>query len=205
MLFYLFYIYFFSLTATNKAFVQRNNNETFYFKYILFFNLDSDVFQQFIDANFPNSANLSYAAHNFTGIDITNSIDGTSLDEIFVDPINPSAATIEPSHQDLETPELLVDNTEAIDFEIETETRTTSILVATQISSDDDENSKKSKRKSVRFLNATPKGSDEKEFENDINENETLLEDTTVQINPRGVIFKDPKVLHTPVPKHFSR
>ena len=65
--------------------------------------IDSEMFQQFIDANFPTSANnLSYAAHNFTGIDITT--DGTSLDEIFVDPIqvsDNSSSVIESLHTDL--------------------------------------------------------------------------------------------------------
>ena len=65
--------------------------------------IDSEMFQQFIDANFPtSSANLSYAAHNFTGIDITT--DGTSLDEIFVDPIqvsDSSSSVIESLHKDL--------------------------------------------------------------------------------------------------------
>ena len=66
--------------------------------------IDSEMFQQFIDANFPASSanNLSYAAHNFTGIDITT--DGTSLDEIFVDPIqvsDNSSSVIESLHKDL--------------------------------------------------------------------------------------------------------
>ena len=44
----------------------------------------SDLFQQLIDANFPEGQ--THEIHNFTGIDIAP-IDTASLDDIFVHPI----------------------------------------------------------------------------------------------------------------------
>ena len=111
------------------------------------------MFQQFIDANF--SSNLSFAAHNFTGIDITTE-EGASLDELFVDPVeNPTSPDQVEVHENLETPDFVLDddNTNAIEMETEA-TGSTSILVATVFQDDDDERTtkKSSKRKSVRFI-----------------------------------------------------
>ena len=44
----------------------------------------SDLFQQLIDANFPEGQ--THEIHNFTGIDFAP-IDSASLDDIFVHPI----------------------------------------------------------------------------------------------------------------------
>ncbi len=46
--------------------------------------MNSDLFQQLIEANFPEQGNVSYAPHNFTGIDITLSDLTTSLDEVIL-------------------------------------------------------------------------------------------------------------------------
>ena len=99
------------------------------------------MFQQFIDANF--SSNLSFAAHNFTGIDITTE-EGASLDELFVDPVDPTSPEQEQAvHEDLETPDFVLDddNTEAIEMETEA-TGSTSILVATICQDEDEEKGK---------------------------------------------------------------
>lgn len=178
--------------------------------------IDSDMFQQFIDANFPASSanNLSCAAHNFTGIDITT--DGTSLDEIFVDPIqvsDNSSSVIESLHKDLETPELLLDddmeteenavNASLVVFDedsenfVETNDSTTTLPILKM--ADDYENSKKSKRKSVRFLNATPDGDNHKV--SDIEEEQDIIQENTITLNLNGLTFKLPQ---TPIPKDFS-
>ena len=64
---------------------------------------------------------------------------------------------------------------------------------------DDYENSKKSKRKSVRFLNATPDGDNHKV--SDIEEEQDIIQENTITLDLNGLTFKLPQ---TPIPKDFS-
>ena len=57
----------------------------------------------------------------------------------------------------------------------------------------------------MRFIDVTPKGDcPEKVFNTEAIKFNDFEDDNTVQINPGGVMFKDPKILHTPVPKNFA-
>jgi len=122
---------------------------------------------------------------------------------------------IESLHKDLETPELLLDddmeteedtgvNASLVVFDensenfVETNDLTTTALPILKM--DDCENSKKSKRKSVRFLNATPDGDNHKI--SDIEEDEEdQVQENTITLNLNGLTFKIP---HTPIPKGMS-
>ena len=58
----------------------------------------------------------------------------------------------------------------------------------------------------VLFVDVTPKGDcpSDKVFNTEAIKYNDFEDDNTVQINPGGVMFKDPKILHTPVPKNFA-
>ena len=70
--------------------------------------IQSDLFQQMIEVNFPEKPDISYAAHNFTGIDLAT--ESTDLTDISLLPILiDDPMDIEDVSSTLNTPPVLVD------------------------------------------------------------------------------------------------
>ena len=160
--------------------------------------IQSDLFQQMIEVNFPEKPDISYAAHNFTGIDLASESTDLTLADISVLPITSTnddseidQMEIEDVSSTLNTPPVLVEQPEpqsllqaALQFKSQMMTQS--------------ENQPK-KKKSVKFA-------PEKEeiiLNEDIEEDEECTNTITVniggfQISENG--FKAPLV-HTPMPK----
>jgi hypothetical protein len=197
--------------------------------------VDTDVFQQYIEANFPENGDISYAAHNFTGIELT--ANALSLDEIFVDPIQSPIDAVETRSDgiDLQTPDITEgassppsmadpkgqDNLDDVEMEMELNIPPTPAPVVLKKHNVEQEvmeteslfaaarafknemalKAKKPKRKSVRFLNATP----DKSNNTSMDEEE---DNTMVQVRIGNIAFNEggncSSVVHTPVPKHHK-
>ena len=164
--------------------------------------IQSDLFQQMIEVNFPEKEDVSYAAHNFTGIDLAT--DTTDLADISVLPITSSNESIddpmdiEDVSSTLNTPPVLVDQLEPVQ---EQKPQQSLLQAALQFKSEMIQMNKlnKSKKKSVRFA---PEEVIEEE-EVDIEEDEECT--NTVTVNIGGFHFSEngfkAPLVHTPMPK----
>ena len=150
--------------------------------------IQSDLFQQMIEVNFPEKEDVSYAAHNFTGIDLAT--DTTDLADISVLPITSSTESIddpmdiEDVSSTLNTPPVLVDQLEPVP---EQKPQQSLLQAALQFKSEMIQMNKlnKSKKKSVRFA---PEEVIEEE-EVDIEEDEECT--NTVTVNIGGFHFSE--------------